>query len=191
MSSNASAILINARAVLVLLNGKCLICCTNEVWCHTLGSPTTGKLERGNDVGVQHTRAGRFRAKVGGIVGAGLIAGWFLSPFLRLIHPWLLFSVALAMVCMCLMVWDDGTGNEEGRTSAKDRRFIIFVTGGLLLATASYAVVTATKLDEKCQAVQKQMLGERVEPSRSHQKTSDPADVFQALGCRPQFLLPL
>lgn len=137
-------------------------------------------------MGAEHTKAGRFRAKTGGIIGAGVILAWFWSPLLRYLHPGLLFTLGLLLACMCLMAWDDAVGSAE--TTRADRRLIKWSGIGMLIAAAAYVFITTNKLDDTCRDIQKAMLHGRVGSADTNLKVSDPADVFQALGCRPQFL---
>jgi hypothetical protein len=130
-------------------------------------------------VGAEHTRAGRFRAKAGGMVGASIAAGWLLSPLLRYANPLGLLACAVAIGLLVLVMWEHAVVVDVKKPVSWWLYVLIYAAPVAALLTFVPAVYSAQGADRQCAVIQQRMLSGRV--------GSDPADAFQALGCRPQF----
>lgn len=139
----------------------------------------------------EHTREGRFRREGGGFAIAGIVAAYFASPFISRADPvWMLFGGGLIAFGL--------VGIYSGIVIKKNSRLATFWTGFAMfsgIAVLGWAGTDATyqqrALDRHCVALQSELLNGRAPGAATPAPgRSDPADAFQALGCRPRWNEP-
>lgn len=138
-------------------------------------------------MGAEHTRAGRFRASTGGIVGAGLALGWCWSPLLRYANPLGLFATGLTLAVFIIEVWDRAVVEDRSKPVKRRSYFVLACLALFGFLTGMQALYAAQGADKQCAIIQAAMMGGKDAKSNGRANRSDPADVYQALGCRPQF----
>jgi hypothetical protein len=138
-------------------------------------------------MGSEHTRAGRFRNRAGGLVGSAIVVGWLWSPLLRYSNPLGLFATGIGMSLLIWTIWDRAVIGDAGKPVSRWDWLLLALTVFAGFWTFGSAMYAAQGADRRCAAIQKQMLEPRAVLSDASGKGSDPADVYQALGCRPQF----
>jgi hypothetical protein len=138
-------------------------------------------------VGAEHTRAGRFRANAGGVIGAGIALGWCWSPLLRYANPLGLFATGLTLAVFIVEVWDRAVVEDRSKPVKPKSYFVLACLAVSGFLTGTEALYAAQGADRRCATIQAAMLGGKDDKSNGGANRSDPADVYQALGCRPQF----
>lgn len=136
----------------------------------------------------ENTKEGKWRRRTGGAALGAIAASFFLPPLITLGSPtlWGLGGVFLGLALLGLYnlaVLPAGQVDPE-------MKWLAWIFGGLALCTIVYSAVDASNnsiaFNERCKSLQTEMLtavqvkGETVAPDKAH-------DVFDALGCRPQF----
>lgn len=113
-----------------------------------------------------------------GIVAVALVAGYFAAPLLKYAEPGSLYLTG-GLFGVGVGSWWALTGYESP-TWQKVIAGLLILWGAIsLLVMLGWAIETSRANDQRCLAIQRDMLSSM--PFRS-----DGPDLFQALGCRPQ-----
>lgn len=133
----------------------------------------------------EHTREGKFRRDHGGYAIGGITVAYFASPLIGNADPAL---SALSGICLGYTII---LAYERLVLNVKTRRNIVSLIATLAFATffiLTMIVSTAHRLqsrDRHCAKLQGEMLNGRAPGTPAPPAgRSDPADAFQALGCR-------
>jgi hypothetical protein len=133
----------------------------------------------------EHTREGKFKRENGGHAIGGITVAYFAAPFLAKCDPayllWGGFFLGVAIL----------TGYERVVLNEKTARNKVWLIASLVLGLSCLfgtALSTASRLqrlDSQCAKLQVEMLNGRAPGTPAPPAgRSDPADAFQALGCR-------
>jgi hypothetical protein len=133
----------------------------------------------------EHTREGRFKRDHGGFALAGIILAYFASPLLGKSDPVLLLILGGSLGLTVLSAYERKVMLEKTRWNG------VTLVGSLVVAVLCFITVIASaaplvsKLNRQCASLQNEMLNGRPAGSPAPPVgRSDPADAFQALGCR-------
>lgn len=138
----------------------------------------------------EHTRAGRFQAKLGGLVLFCVVNAYLTAPLLRFCPPGLLAGGGVGLGGAALLLFEEWVSKPNPR----DRKWkMVVVSAGFGVGCLIWAMTTgmnaSNAVDRLCRSAQAEMLGGR-SPGSSPPKLgqADAKDRFQALGCRYQTL---
>lgn len=123
---------------------------------------------------------------MGGYAIAGITAAYFASPMLNKMNPTYALLGGFFLACSVLAAYERKVLNEKTRFNYICLVSYLIVALVCIIPSAISAGYHLHKLDIQCSALQGEMLNGRPKGSPSPPiGRSDPADAFQALGCRP------
>jgi len=136
----------------------------------------------------ENGREARYRRESGGIVIGAVIAGYFMTPLFSRADPITLAMGGAALGLSLFSVYQWAVVGEKTNGN-KLTAYIGMVLGFGLLAVAIWsASSTSLALDRRCLVVQEEMLtGRRAGGAERLSGQPNAAELFQAMGCRPQF----